>query len=70
MIWLIICVCVCVCGIFITSFLNSKSSSLERCVSLVFFQGISLALLIGNGHSASLFYIFFSYFVNLGVIVM
>ena len=60
----------CVCGIFNTSFLNSKSSSLERSVSLVFFQGISLALLIGNGRSASLFYTFFSYFVNLGVIVI
>ena len=59
-----------VCGIFIPSFLNSKSSSLERSVSLVFFQGISLALFIGNGRSASLFYIFFSFFVNLGVIVI
>ena len=51
-------------SILITSFLNLGSGKQERSVSL-FFQGISLVLLIGSSSSTFSFYLNFSKSTNL-----
>ena len=51
-------------SVFIISFLNLVSIRLKRSVSL-FFQGNSLDCLIGSGSSASSYYLYFFYSMNL-----
>ena len=54
---------------FLSLFLNLGTGRLERSVSL-FFQGISLVLLIRSSSSAFSFYLYFSDSINLGETVI
>ena len=57
-------------SIFITSFLNSVSDRLVSVFLSLFFQGMSLALLLGNIFSSFLFHLAFFVSMNLGEIVL
>ena len=57
-------------SIFITSFFNSVSDRLVSVFLSLFFQGMSLALLLGNIFSSFLFHLAFFVSMNLGEIVL